>query len=338
MNSKIAIIILNWNGWEDTLECLESLYQISYQNYNVIIVDNASSDSSLKKIRQYLEGKIDVNSSFFKYSKDNKPVELTEYTKEESEKMECNSIRGTILIKNDKNYGFAEGNNIGIRYALHNLNPDYILLLNNDTVVDPNFLGELVRVAKNSSDIGFVSPKIYYYNFENRPDVINFAGGSLNMFKGHSQSIGVNEVDTGQHDEIKNVKYAEGSCLLTKREILENIGLFDTKYFAYWEEADLCTRGYEAGYRSVYVPKAKIWHKVSASTDDPTKIYYYTRNKFWFMQKYANKMEYISFLLLFFGFYFWNLTCRYTIYDLYKRRLEHSSYFLKGIKNGLFIK
>jgi len=337
MNPKITVIILNWNGWKDTIECLESLFQITYEEYNVIIVDNASSDDSLEKIRRYCEGEIEVNSSFFYYSKVNKPIELTEYTKEESEKIEGKSIRGTVLIKNDKNYGFAEGNNIGIRYTLHNLNPNYILLLNNDTVVNKHFLGELVKVAKDCQDTGFVSPKTYYYNFENRRDVINFAGGTLNMFKGHSQSIGVNEVDKGQYDEIKTVEYVEGSCLLAKREVLEKIGLFDTKYFAYWEEADLCTRGYEAGYKSVYVPKAKIWHKVSASTDDPTKIYYYTRNKFWFMQKYANKMEYTSFLLLFFGFYFWNLTCRYTLYGLYKRSLVHSSHFLKGIKNGLFI-
>ncbi len=337
MNPKIAVIILNWNGWKDTVECLESLYQITFHDYDVVIVDNASSDNSLEKIRQYHEGKIEVNSSFFKYSKSNKPVKIIEYTLEESKYIKSRSL-GTILIKNDKNYGFAEGNNIGIRYALDTLNADHILLLNNDTVVDKNFLSELIEVIESRPHIGFVSPKTYYYDFNNRNDVINFAGGSLSMFKGHSQSIGVNEVDRGQYDDIKTVEYVEGSCLLAKREVLEKIGLFDTKYFAYWEEADLCTRGFKSGYKSVYVPKARIWHKVSASTDDPTKIYYYTRNKFWFMEKYANKSEYISFLLLFFGFYFWNIVCKYIFYDLYKRSFEHSIYFLKGIKNGFLIK
>lgn len=337
MKPRIAVVILNWNGWQDTIECLESLRQINYQEYILIVVDNASSDDSLEKIREYCEGKIEVKSTFFKYLKNNKPVKIVEYTKEESEKIEDNST-GITLVKNSKNYGFAGGNNIGIRYALNSLNPEYILLLNNDTVVDSNFLGELIKVSESSRKIGFVSPKAYYYDFNNKRDVINFAGGSLNMFKGQSQSIGVNEVDNGQYDEIRTVEYGEGSCLLVKREVLEKIGLLDTDYFAYWEEADLCTRGYKEGYISVYVPKAKIWHKVSASTDDPTKIYYYTRNKFWFMQKYANKMEYISFIALFFGFYFWNLSCRYTIYGLYKRNLKHGSYFLKGIKNGIFIK
>ena len=337
MNPKIAVVILNWNSSEDTLECLESLRQIAYSNYSIIIVDNASSDDSLKRIRKYCRGEIEVKSSFFKYSRRNKPVETIEYTKEESEKTELN-FRDITLIKNDKNYGFAEGNNIGIRYGLNDLDLDYILLLNNDTVVDHNFLGELIKISESNPHIGFVSPKIYYYDFNNKQNVINFAGGSINMFKGQSQSIGVNEVDNGQYDQIKTVEYGEGSCLLIKREVLEKIGLFDTKYFAYWEEADLCTRGNKAGYRSVYVPKAKIWHKVSASTDDPTKLYYYTRNKFWFMHKYANRMEYASFITLFFGFYFWNLACRYIIYGLYKRSLKHNNYFLKGIINGILIK
>ena len=337
MNPKIAVVILNWNGSEDTLECLESLRQIDYSNYNIILVDNASSDESLERIRKYCRGEIEIKSSFFKYSRRNKPAETIEYTKEESEKRESNFAE-IVLIKNDKNYGFAEGSNIGIRYGLNNSDLDYILLLNNDTVVDSDFLRELVKVSENSHEIGFASPKTYYYDFNNKQNVINFAGGSLNMFKGQSHSIGVNEVDNGQYDEIKTVEYGEGSCLLVKREVLEKIGLFDTKYFAYWEEADLCKRGFKAGYRSVYVPKAKIWHKISASTDDPTKLYYYTRNKFWFMRKYANRTEYISFLLLFFGFYFWNLTCKYTLYGIYKRSLKQSNYFLKGIKNGIFIK
>ncbi len=335
MSPKVAVIILNWNGSEDTIECLESLRQITYPNYNILVVDNASSDNSIEKIRLYCKGKIEVKSDFFKYSKRNKPLKIVEHTKEEFEKI---NFTGIVLIKNGKNYGFAEGNNIGIRYVLNNLNSDYILLLNNDTVVDSDFLAELIKVSESSYDIGFAGPKIYYYNFNNKQNVINFAGGTLNMLRGQSQSIGVNEVDSGQYDKIKTVEYGEGSCLLIKREVLEKIGLFDTKYFAYWEEADLCKRGCKAGYKSLYVPKAKIWHKVSASTDDPTKLYYYTRNKFWFMQEYASKMEYISFLLLFFGFYFWNLTCKYTMYGLYKKNLKHSNYFLKGIKNGIFTK
>jgi GT2 family glycosyltransferase len=130
----VSIIILNWNGSEDTVECLESVYKIKYPNYNIILLDNASNDESLEKIRGYLEGKIKVKSPFFEYAR-NKPLKFREYLKNEIESLKNRDNhylnKELILIKNDKNYGFTEGNNIGIRYALNTLNSDYILLLNN---------------------------------------------------------------------------------------------------------------------------------------------------------------------------------------------------------------
>ena len=151
-NPKVSIIILNWNGWKDTLECLESLYQINYPNYDVIVIDNGSEDESIKKIREYCKGKIETKSDFFEYSEDNKPIKIFEFKEEELETKktinnEFSSLspnKRLILIKNHKNYGFAEGSNIGIRFALKSFNSDYILLLNNDTVVDKTFLTELV--------------------------------------------------------------------------------------------------------------------------------------------------------------------------------------------------
>jgi len=122
MNPKVSIIILNWNGWKDTIECLESLYQITYPNYDVILVDNGSEDESIEKIKEYCEGKIMVESKFFKYDPSNKPIKIIEYTREEAEggggkeKKITNlpSDKKMILIKNEKNYGFAEGNNVGL--------------------------------------------------------------------------------------------------------------------------------------------------------------------------------------------------------------------------------
>src|ERR1700690_2923308 len=138
---KVSVIILNWNGWKDTIECLESLYQIDYPNYDIILVDNHSEDDSIQKIRDYCEGKIRPKSTFYNYNQENKPIQIFEYTQKEIEKdLQTNKSKGyqdlssdkkLILIKNDKNYGFAEGNNVGIRYSLKTLNPQYILLLNN---------------------------------------------------------------------------------------------------------------------------------------------------------------------------------------------------------------
>ena len=172
-NSRVAIIILNWNGWKDTIECLESLYQINYNNFDVIVIDNDSHDESLEKIRNYASGKIYVKSDFFEYNSNTKPIKILEYTKRDSEHIndEINFFKlpsnRLILIKNDANYGFAEGNNIGIRYAVNNLSSDYILLLNNDTVVDKDFLKEMVNIGESSTNIGIIGPKIYYYYEKN---------------------------------------------------------------------------------------------------------------------------------------------------------------------------
>lgn len=323
----VSIIILNWNGWEDTIECLESLYQIDYANYEVVLVDNGSEDDSIGKIKEYCRGKLKVKSIFFQYYQNNKPIKVFEYSKKETE------TKKLTIIKNDKNYGFAEGNNIGINHALNVLNPDYILLLNNDTVVDKEFLNELVQSMEKNPKIGFAGPKTYYYNYNGKKNVINFAGGYLNHLMGSAHHIGINEIDKNQYEKTSIVNFVEGSCILIRKEVLDKIGLFDTKYFAYWEEYDLCMRGLNQNYFSLYVAKAKIWHKVSSSSKGDTKIYYLTRNRFWFTKKYISKTQYTVFILYFFLFEFW-FKC---INNILLNKDFHFKCFIKGIKDGLSI-
>ena len=326
MNPKVSIIILNWNGWEDTIECLESLYRITYPNYDVIVVDNDSKNESVQKIREYCEGEIEVESKFFEYSSGNNPIKIIEYTREEAEAgggkergiVDLPSNGKMIIIKNEKNYGFTEGNNIAIRYALKALNPDYVLLLNNDTVVDKDFLGELVKVGVSDPSIGFAGPKIYYYNYKGkmytglykgRRDVIQFAGAKQNIWKFEPSHIGVGEIDLGQHDVNREVDYIHGSCMLARTEMIEEIGLLDHEFFSYREENDWGIRGYKNGWKSIYIYKAKIWHKGGGSTKTGKPkllaIYYMVRNRFLFMKKHANAWQLLSFLVYFFGFQFW---------------------------------
>ncbi len=292
-NPKVAIIILNWNRKDDTIECLESIKQITYPNYWVLLVDNGSTDGSV------------------------------EYFKTRYHNIE--------IIENKNNVGYAEGNNIGIRTAINN-GADYVLLLNNDTVVDPDFLDELVKVVQSDPRIGFAGPKVYYYDYNRKKDIINFAGGKLDIWKGRTYHIGLNEVDNGQFNEIKEVDYVEGSCILLRKEVIKKIGLFDPVYFAYWEDNDLCMRGYRAGYISIFVPGAKIWHKISASNINRNKIYFLTRNQFWFVKRYATWNQYILFLLYFFFFELW-----FTggIIVLYHKDLRSLKSFLKAMIHGL---
>jgi len=179
----VSIIILNWNGWEDTLECLESLYQINYSNYEIMVIDNGSEDNSIEKIRKYCEGSLKVKSPFFEYSNVNKSLKLFEYDENDFIDLEIvkeyKNLRAPdklILLKNRKNYGYAEGNNIGIEFTLKNIKSDYVLILNNDTVVEQNFLNEMIEIAESNEKVGCVGSKVYYYNYKGRKDVISFAG------------------------------------------------------------------------------------------------------------------------------------------------------------------
>jgi GT2 family glycosyltransferase len=339
---RVSIIILNWNGWKDTIECLESVYQITYPNYDVIVVDNGSENESIDKIKEYAEGELEVISTFFKYSGENKPLRYIEYTREEAEAgggreaeiAGLPSRKKFILIKNGKNYGFAEGNNIVISYAMKALSPEYILLLNNDTVVDKAFLDELVKVAESDTNIGFVGPKTYYYDYHGRTDVINFAGGMIVMWMGKSAHIGLKEVDQGQYDAITDVDYVEGSCLLARRKTLETVGLLDPAYFLYWEEADWCMRAQKAGFKLLYAPKSKIWHKVSASNSprtNPMKHYYITRNRSWFVMQNGTEIRRIGYLIYLFAYL---LLFKIAASVIYYRDIEMCKCIIKGFIDG----
>lgn len=292
---KVSVIILNWNGWEDTIECLKSLYQINYSNFNVIIIDNASEDDSVKRINEYAEGK----------------------------KLK--------IIENKENYGFAEGNNIGIRYVLNNLHPDYILLLNNDTIVDKNFLKELVYAGEIDAEIGMIGPKIYYYD---KPDVIWSVGCKISWKLARGIQIGSNEEDHGQYDKSKIVEYVSGSAFLIKINVIEKIGLMDKNYFLYFEESDWTLRANQEGYKSLYVPNAKIWHKVSQTgggISNPIGLYYITRNRWIFMKKWAKKSDYWFFVIyqIFLAIFFPIILSIY-----YANKKLFSAYYM-GLKAGV---
>jgi GT2 family glycosyltransferase len=220
----VYIIILSWNGKEDTLSCLRSIMGLRYPNFTVVMVDNASSDGTVESVKE--------------------------------------NFTTVKIIANSENLRFAGGNNVGIEYALQN-KADYILLLNNDTIVDPDFLDRLIEVAASDKRIGIAGPKIYYYQDRKR---IWFAGGKVEYWKGWVSHIGIRELDHGQYDAVRRVDYITGCCMLVRREVIERVGKLDEKFFIYGEDADLCLRASRAGYELVYAPSSMIWHKVSASS------------------------------------------------------------------------
>ena len=235
---NVHIIVLNWNGKDDTIECVESLQEINYDNYKIIVVDNGSEDDSVFEIKK--------------------------------------NFPRIKIIENKKNLGFAGGNNIGMKYAMEN-EADYVLLINNDTTVDENFLTELVKIGESNKKIGALGSKIYFHSEPNR---IWFAGGKVNWLKNKGTHLGLDEIDNGQYNKISEVDYLTGCCLLVKREVIEKIGVLAEDYFLYYEDTDFSARVKNAGYKIMYVPKSKIYHKISRSTKpgSPSYIYYHVRN------------------------------------------------------------
>lgn len=277
MNPLVSIIILNWNGWQDTLECLESVFQIDYPNYQVILVDNNSQDQSLEKIRKYTQGKITVKSPFFKYNPNNNPIKITELTKQETEQPTDN-IKTTdnllTLIKNDENYGFAAGNNIAIKYTLKAHDPDYILLLNNDTVVNPDFLTKLIQTTEKDPCLGISGPLIYYYGVNGERDVVANLGGKVNLGKypGYydlSEYHSLNDYS----GELLECDWVSGAALLLKAKDLPIMLLNEDLSFG-CEDIDLALNLKEYGYKSAVILDSFIWHKegVSRKKRSPERI------------------------------------------------------------------
>jgi len=273
MAQRVAIVILNWNGWKDTLQCLQSIYRITYDAFRVVLVDNGSSDESIAKFREYCRGGVEIRSSVISSGTQARQRHLLEITRNNAE-VSSGSIKTAagslskddlVLITNERNYGFSEGCNIGMRFSLSVLDVDYILLLNNDTTVASDFLDELVKVGDSDKRIGILGPKILYYDYCGRNDVIWFAGGVIEPWREKFFShIGNGETDTGQFDSGGDTEWSSGAAILIKKELVKT-ALLNPVYKFGMEDVEYCLKARKLGYRVVYVPSAKIWHKSGVS-------------------------------------------------------------------------
>jgi len=308
---KVAIVTLTFNTAEDTINLLHSIKKINTHDIalDIIIVDNCSTE-------------------IFKLP----------------DNLQYANIK---LIRSEINTGFSGGNNIGIKEALKQ-KADYVLILNNDTIVDPEMIKNLLVVLESKSKIGVTTPKIYFakghefhkdrYKENELGKVIWYAGGHTDWDNVMSIHRGIDEVDHGQYNTIEPVTFASGCCMLFKREVLEKVGLFDDRYFLYYEDADLNERIQRAGYKIYYVPTAKLVHVNAASTGgagngNVLHDYFLTRNKMLFGMTYAplrTKIALIreSFRLLRTGRPFQKVA----IQDYYLRRFNKGTFFEKREK------
>lgn len=236
----VYIIIINYNGYKDTIECVKSLENIKYKNYKIIILDNDSKDGSEENLRKVL--------------------------------------LGHTIIQTGKNLGFAGANNLGIKYAIDN-RADYILLLNNDTIVDDDFLDYLIEGFGVSQDIGMVGGKIYYYD---EPDKVWYAGGEFDELRAKGKHYTVDS-----NSKYKMVEFITGCMQLISVEALRKVGYMNEKFFLYFEDVDYCFRFIKNGYKLMYSSNAKIYHKCggSANYKSSLSIFYSNRNRYLFINE-----------------------------------------------------
>ncbi len=293
---RVYIVILNWNGWRDTIECLESVFRLDYPDYRVVVCDNGSEDSSVERIKEWADGRLQVeihpenDLRCLVYPPIPKPVVFQEYDRASAEVGEKAGGKEPQLaiIRIGKNLGFAGGNNVGIRYALAREDCGYVWLLNNDTVVTPGALSGMVRRMIESSVAGLCGAKILYYD---KPDRIQVLGGvEYNRWLGTTKQIGWFEQADKPYNltEIeRKMSYVTGACMLVSRHFLETVGLMSEDYFFYFEELDWIMRA-RGGFDMVFAPDSVVYHKegsaVGGASRAPlnksyTSDYYYLRNK-----------------------------------------------------------
>ncbi len=251
MNPKIILVVLNWNMPADTIECVESCQKTQYDNFEVIIVDNGSKDNSVKQFRE--------------------------------------RFPHIETIANEENLGYAGGNNVGMKRALEK-GADWVLLLNNDTTIDPKMLEELAASVRRHPEAGMLAPKVLYYDDRG---VINSLGTSMDWLRLRPYIGECNRPDTDAWPETIERDILVGCGLLVKRQLIEKVGMIDEAFFIFHEEADWCFRSRAAGFKNLVVPGAKMYHKASKTMRAFSALthYYSTRNFLRLTQKNAGPVD-----------------------------------------------
>jgi hypothetical protein len=242
---KIFIVVLNYNGGKLLRNCLGSLANVTYPNFSIIVADNDSKDDSLKMVRE-------------------------EFPK-------------VVVIENKKNLGFATGNNVGVRYALEN-GADYVLLLNQDTEVEPDFLEKLIVVGEKNPQVGILSPLIFW----KRTKEIWFSGGKINWLT--MKSFHEKNLRTGAP---YTTGFITGCSILIKKKVLEKIGSLSENFFLYWEDADFSYQAKKADFTNLVVPESRIYHFEVSNLPTGKKLYWLVLSGLIFFKRNSTKAVYL---------------------------------------------
>ncbi len=277
MESKklVSIIIVTRNRKQITIDCLKSVMALNYPRFEAIVVDNGSTDDTVKTIKSLF-----IN-------------ELT-------------SLR-VKLIEAKKNLGLNEGKNLGQKQA----RGEYILFLDSDTLVDKKLLSELVKLAKTDPKIAIVCPKMYYIKPKN---VIWYAGAEINLLTSQTSNIGVNQLDRGQFDQVRETQFAP-TAYLVSRQAAQKLKGHEASLFMTYGDTDYGFRARELGFKVMFCPTAKLWHRLTMKENtktmralgynQPLRAYYFSRNRMVFMKRHAPPLYFATFILLYFPLITW---------------------------------
>jgi len=279
MKPLVSIIIVNWNAKEYLEKCISSLLAQTYTNNEIIFIDNASTDNSIPFVKEKF------------------PM--------------------VKILKNKKNLGFAEGNNIGIK----NSKGDLIALFNPDAIADKDWLSNLVQKIQSSNKIGGVAGKIFYLNEKFGKNSVFCTWSKIDPYSAMPYNFHNDEPSS-------NVDYLSGAAMLVKKEVIDKVGFLDPEYFLYFEETDWCARMIRAGYDLTYVLNAIAWHEVSSTiSDDEKKTYFMERSRI----RFALKNFDLSYLLIFYFRFFIGETIFVFLRDLKNRNFSRSRTRIRAI-------
>lgn len=268
---KVSIILLNYNSFKDTIECVLSLNKhIDHSNYQIVIVDNASTDGSSIHLKQFLE------------------------------KEQLSQVH---FIQSEVNGGFSNGNNLGIQFAINQLDAEFIWLLNNDTVIKEDALSPLLKAMKSNKEIGILGSLLLFYHDTN---VIQASGGSFYPKKARIVQEDYNmNINKLTDLKLKLVDFPIGASMFVSKEFLDKVGYLSEDYFLYFEELDWAERAKLKGYKCFVELNSKVFHKQGASTKNQVyskknlkMMYYQFRNLITFYKKYYPSLSHIAYFMV----------------------------------------
>lgn len=265
---RVALVVLNWNGWRDTVSCLASLRDVRSPGSQLIVVDNGSTDDSVPRLTDWIE-----------------------------RHPPGHGWRPTLLLRNEANLGFAAGNNVGFRHALAQEFP-YVGCLNNDTLVTPDFLPRLVATLEARPDLAGVSPKI---RLRDRRDRLFYAGGAFRMWRAGACYVGYGRTDGPGWTGVRPTGFLSGACFVARRALFDAVGLYDEAFFFSFEEVAQGWRARQLGLRLAVDLDAVVYHAEGASYGDDAAVraHHLTRSRLVFVRRYASRRQQVLALAVF---------------------------------------